>query len=749
MTSLVRHARRESLRRALLLPVLALALAGGLVAGAPVAIRDVAAASPQLAITTDATYDVRPASHLVHVTLAAVATANTVDTVTTRYSFTSAYLQVLPGTSGYQASAGGRSLGVTVTSRTDQYTTLKIAFPSNLYSGQHLSFTVQFDLVDAGTTPARLVHVGQSFVSFPVWAFATANTAGSTVTVRFPAGFDVQQESGTIPGPTTDSAGNEIFRTGRLADPFSLFVWFTADRPGSFDTTAYSLPATGITSLQVEAWADDPAWGSQVGDLFNRGLPVIQQLIGLGKASISHLVVQEAASRTLSGYSGLFDPSTGTIEVAYYADPFVVLHEASHVWFNATLLSDRWIDEAFASYYATLAAAKLKLSVTGNPLTPALEQYRIQLNDWQGVGQEDPNVEDYAYAATLEVAQLIGDRAGQAGLQAVWRAIAAGEAAYQPPQGGPLETLTSPRADWRTLLDQLEQRTGKSYTDIWSQWVVSTSQQSLLADRAAALNDYATTVSAAGAWVLPRSIRSALGSWDFPTAESLMTQARAVITQANAISLRSKGLGIAPPPTLREDFSGSGGLAGASTEAASELRALDALEAAQAVSQRDGGFVGTIGLLGSHAPDDLAAARAAFTAGSLDEAIRLAASAEHDWSGAVPTGQQRLAIAAIVLAAAILGLLALRIVRRRRSSARLALAAVPAGARPPMVSPLEQAAGAGLPDGYGTLAGTPPDQAGLPDRAGSIGPTEPPADAPPPAEPLDDRAGREGGSDRP
>ena len=98
--------------------------------------------------------------------------------------------------------------------------------------------------------------------------------------------------------------------------------------------------------------------------------------VGLAWPRDDTLVVQEAVSRSTGGYAGLFDPSQGLVEVAYYADDEVVLHEAAHGWFNGSLLADRWANEAFASYYGRQAAKALKVPVTGNGLTEALKQVR-------------------------------------------------------------------------------------------------------------------------------------------------------------------------------------------------------------------------------------------------------------------------------------------------------------------------------------------------------------------------------------
>ena len=57
----------------------------------------------------------------------------------------------------------------------------------------------------------------------------------------------------------------------------------------------------------------------------------------------------------------------GHVEIAYYADDFVVLHEAAHAWFNGALLADRWANEAFASYYGPRPAKELKVKATPTP----------------------------------------------------------------------------------------------------------------------------------------------------------------------------------------------------------------------------------------------------------------------------------------------------------------------------------------------------------------------------------------------
>ena len=85
------------------------------------------------------------------------------------------------------------------------------------------------------------------------------------------------------------------------------------------------------------------------------------------------LSIQEAVGRSTGGYAGLFDPKAGEVEIAYFADDPVVLHEAAHSWFNGSLLADRWANEAFASYYGFEAAKDLGVEGKPDTLTPELE----------------------------------------------------------------------------------------------------------------------------------------------------------------------------------------------------------------------------------------------------------------------------------------------------------------------------------------------------------------------------------------
>jgi len=638
----------------------ALALAG--ILGAPPS--QVRGATPDLTIVTAAQYDVRPDEGRVAISVAITATNHLKDTTTRQYYFDRAYLAVMPGTSAFKISASSGSPRVVVESKLATYWLLRIEFGTRLAAGKTATFQLQMDLRDPGGSATRAVRVGSTLVSFPVWAYASSETPGSTVAVRFPANFQVAFSAGRMSGPTTEADGRRTWSSGGLADPLKFYAYVVADRPGAYAETTRTADVGGVTAvLTVRAWPDDPEWGKRVGGLFERGLPVLGAQIGLPWPWTEPLVVQEAVSRTSGGYAGLFDAQAGKVDVAYYAGSLVVLHEAAHAWFNGRLLADRWADEAFASWYALSAAAALGEKVTADRLTPELEATRIPLNAWGAVGEVPAESEDYAYAASLELARLIAERAGDGGLHSVWAAADAGEAAYQPP-GGPLEQVDGP-PDWRGLLDLLERPSGASFEDLWQDWVARPEDVPLLEARVGARIEYSSVLAVAGDWQLPRPIRDAMRAWQFEAATSQLQAARAVLDQRERIAQEASAVGLTPPVTLRAAFEESGGLDRAVAEADAERAAIAAVVAAVASRPAHPDLFEVTGLVGATPEADLGAARIAFGAGRLDETASAADSARLVWRSAAGLGRNRVTSAVLLLLAAVIGI-ALGVGRLRR-----------------------------------------------------------------------------------
>jgi hypothetical protein len=660
----------------LALLVVAVVAAVGLSA-APMTAPDVRAAAPGLTIVSSASYEVQPEAHRVHVTLDLQLTNRLRDSRTQRFYFDRAFLSVLPGTENYKLTwSGGGTPRAKVSNRTATYTVLELDLGARLYSGKSATYHLAFDLVDKGGAPTRHVRVSPSLVSFPVWAFATDSTSGSSVRVTFPAGFKVEIDQGAIGAPKTSPDGTIVLESGKLAKPLSFFAYLVADRPADLASRAVTVDVGGTAvELTIQSWPDDQAWSQRVGGLVERALPALSTQLGLPWPRQGGLDVREAVSRSTGGYAGLFDPAGGAIEVAYYASDTVVLHEAAHAWFNGALLADRWANEAFASYYGLAVAPALNVKATGPALTKELEASRIPLNAWGPVGEVDPKAEAYAYAASLALARAIVERAGADAIRSVWSDASAHVGAYQPAGAMTPDTVQGP-PDWRGLLDLLEAQTSKSFDDLWRTWVARDTDLPLLDARAAARTRYDAVQRAAAGWQLPREIRDAMRAWRFDEATSMLGDAEAVLGQRRAIEQRATAAGLTPPPTLKTAFEVAG-IAAASQEAAAELQAIATYQAAAAAARpADSDMLQVLGSIGADPSGDLARAKTLFATGDLAGSTAAAGVAGSTWLSATDIGRGR-AVSLVLLALAVIFavILGASWVRGRRRRAHVTMAA--------------------------------------------------------------------------
>ena len=693
-------------RRAALVAVLFATLVAAL---APAAAAPALAAGPGMTIISNATYTVDPDHGVVHVAVNLTAANHLTDTKTRLYYFDKAFLAVPPNTAGFKVSARIGGPTVHVAAKKADHTLLRIDFGSRLGSGQARGMALTFDIKDPGGVPTRTTRVGTSLVAFGAWAYASEGTPGSTVTVVFPPGYSIDARSDLLHKPTTDGDGRTVYATGALAQPLAFFAYFVADRPSAFAESTRTVQVGGRPlDVTIRAWPDDPAWAERTGGIVEQGIPVLADAIGLQWTAERPFIVAEAVSQASSPYAGRYDPDHATVEVAYYADQLVTLHEMAHAWFDGGLLADRWANEGFASWYALDAASKLKLKVAPAELTPEMIAARIPLNAWNPLATDDKLIEDYGYAASARLAGLVAQRAGPDGLAKVWQAIRDGVAPYQPtglrpPDGAatsgtggasmsgsdvaPIETRpTAP--DWRGLLDLLEDRTGQSYDDLWRAWVVRDEEAGLLDARAAARRQYDEVVAKAGEWRLPPIVARRDAVVAVRPGDALLTAASRALADRDAVLAKASAADLTMPRALEAAFEGNHGFAAVSTEAEAELATIRAYAEAASARESDPGFIEQVGLWGTTPAADLQTAAAAFSSGDLRASIQASADAFDAWDGAVETGRNRVMT---ILAALIASLVAVAFIvntvrgvtRRHKAAASRRLAAGTTGATGP------------------------------------------------------------------
>jgi len=627
-------------------------------------------ASTDLTVVTATRYTVQPTQKRIRVVVDATITNHRADTRVNRYYYDHAFLDVQPGAASPAVVTGPKGAAIHIASRGANASVLRIDFGGKLYGGKTTTLRFAFNLADVGTGARRLIRVGTSLITFPVWAYATDGATGSRVTVAFPKGYDISVESGSFGTRARASDGGTVLATGALANPLGFFAYVSAQQPATFHTTSLSVDVPGGTiDLTMNAWKDDKLWAGRVGGLFARALPALRADIGLTWPHDGTVVVQEAVSRKTGGYAGLYDPKESQIQVAYWAGSAIIVHEAAHGWFNGTLLADRWADEGFASLYAQRALRTLKIKASVPTLTASLKASAFPLNAWPASPAPASASEAYGYAGSYALATIIAERAGPDAMARVWADAAGRTGAYQPPAGqgtGAPETVAD-APDWRGFLDLLEAETGESFTDLWSAWVVRPDEAALLDQRAAAQADYQTVLGATGGWALPKSVRDALRAWRFDSVTAQLAQARQALSAHASLVKAATAAGLTVPGRMQALFE-AGNFTGAIDEAQAERSAIDAITEAEA--GRSGGTdpVTAVGLIGQDPDQDLVAARDAFNAGDTTRAVAAVVAASGAWADAFGEGRRRLlmGISALVAAAA----LGLSLVSRLRRSRR-------------------------------------------------------------------------------
>ena len=646
----------------------------------------VAAAGRGLVVVMQTRYDAVLDKRLVRATIDAVATSYTPDTPQGQAYYPGFKFSVPADARAVSASSGGKRLSASVGAVDGDFRQVEVTFSHGVFYQESYAFRVSFELPDKGGAPDRELRVGSNIVAFSVLAFGSPGEPGSGVKVVLPAGFRASVQ-GSEMVTTTGAGGEVVLSAANLRDPFDFFAYVAADRPGTFGEHHVQATVAGkLARLWIRSWEDDPEWGTRMSDLMTRGLPVLQEMIGLPYGVTGTLVIEEAAPTLLGDYAGTYTQVTGTILVRYDADAYIALHEAAHVWFNETLFDARWINEGWAEFYGVQAANAIGEPGTAFSLTDDLLALRIPLNDWDLSTSSVGDHELFGYAASYHVAGLISTRTGLEGLRAIWRGAANGEMSYQPAHGtaDPDVRVDSHLARWQQMLDLLDERTGKTFDDIWTEWVVDPAQQSLMEDRSGARDDYATLLTQAADWNLPIDLRYAMSSWHFAEAEAEIVLAGEVLDARNEIAADAGHLGLTPPRALKRAFEGGGGLAAAQEEANMELEVLAGIAAARDRLDEEASLFETIGLLGADPGATLESARAAFEADHLDVATTATADAVATRKGAESAGQLRAGIAGggvLVLGGGLL--VGVRVQRRRSAAMTLAAEAATVPIDPP------------------------------------------------------------------
>ena len=630
-----------------------------------------AAAARGVDVRGSTTYTLVPGERAVRVSADLTVRNVTPDTAQVRYFYTGYGIGVHAEATGVRATRGGKTLKTSITAR-GGYKLVNVQFGTRLFRGQSFRFRVDYRLPDGGARSKSAIRVGRAFAGFYGYAFGEE---AANVRIVLPAGFKVTTREGQRMASATDGAGRTVLTAGSIRSPAAWWVYIAADRPDALREETFQVTiGAERKSVTVRAWPEDDQWIRRVRTRLEGGLPILGELIGLPWPVRDTLEVVEVFTPLLGGYAGIFYEPESEIRITEDPNELVVLHEASHAWFNGNLAAERWINEGLADEYAARTLARLGVTGYSPGTLDRRAKEAFALNEWpepRPVSDDQTEArERYGYRASWHVVRTLVGEIGEAGMRNVLKAAAADEIAYVG-EGAPETVTGAPGADWRIFLDLLEER-GASTTasSVFERWVVAAADAKTLDLRRDTRQAYEELVEKGGTWLPPYSLRLHMANWNFAAANDRITVAEEVLDERDEIAALARSLSVVPSDKLEDVYEGrSGELVAAARLADEQLATLQEMDGAadRAAAPREP--IAVLGLVGDSPESALAQARQNFERDDLPGARAAASRATQLLESAAQTGFDRARLALAFLLLLVVAAAAFIVVRRRRRPA--------------------------------------------------------------------------------
>ena len=528
---------------------------------------------------------------------------------------------------------------------------------------QSMDLFIEYDVPGDPPRSSSLFRVNPAYISFG--AYGWGDPGLTTVTVEVPAHFDLEVSGGEL--VVTASSGQvNVYTVTGIEDPSEFFIYIVGRDDGQLSMVKADVD---FADVFVRGWPGDDEWVDSVLEYVEKGLPVLQQLVGQEWAPGRFLQIIESGDVAHSGYGGWYLKGSEIIEVSEWAGAQIVLHELSHTWFDQRLFTERWITEGLADQFAIEAVARAGLGSKGefrqtgppqpNPDVGPLNNWEnlFGLPDWQRPEDTDA-YEAYGYAGSSWVLQNLVDEIGIEAMASVVDAAANDLIAYR---GDQAPEVVDPVDDWRRFLDLLEEVGGSTAATSLFQHFVTDDD---LAERIEARLEYHELAAEGADWAPPLYVRRAMSDWRFDEALTAIGEARAVLAHKGTIESSYATMDLAAPASLELAYESSAesmteALALALDHVAATERATNAL----AVAREPRSFVAEVGLIEIDVEAELAQMLDALAEDSLDDAATEAEELLDALDRAEESGRTRLALSGAGLLALAGGATALRMRR--------------------------------------------------------------------------------------
>lgn len=545
------------------------------------------------------------------------------------------------------ATRGGGSLRTTVEAGAGgDVEFVVVDLSPNLVYGSPQDVTIRYDIP---AQPSRSDHATRINGAFASWLAVGTGTDGAIdIVIDVPDRFEVEFGDHFVPDPD-ESDGRAVYRLEDLEGDGWVFGVSAHD-----DAALVNRPTkVDDDEFLVQAWPGDEVWADFAVDAVERGVPVLTARTGIELEGEREISIAESATPYLYGYGGWFLPLEDRIEIGDELDLQVMLHELAHIWFNRQLFASRWINEGLAEVVSNDVARSFGEDFEEAEPVDLDAPGAQPLNEWQqpSADEDAEAIEDFGYRSSYSVMSALHDEIGPDGLRTLVSHAHADLLAYV---GDPEPEESFAQKDWRYFYDIADRVVGsEELAGLFDDYVLDDAQRADVDERADAIEDYEALAAAGDGWTPPLEVRRRMSSWTFDRALTVIEDSHALLERRDALDERLAPRGIDVPSALEDSYESEGSLSDTS-EFFDELDGV-----ADAVIDADAAVDGAspihrIGLLGSSVSSDRDAALAAFDAGDVDEAVRLAAAAEDAVDGALLAALLRLAGVVLVAGAAIL-----------------------------------------------------------------------------------------------
>ncbi len=632
---------------------------------------------------------------------------------TTRYYLNSTYVWVDAGARNLKVTADRGTVKRAVTTRGAGFVGYRLTF-SPIYRNETRKLTISYEIPGGAPRSDTMTRVGRAYVWFCAFAHGASTELDSeTVRIVVPTGFDLDVWPAAM--SQTSANGSLVLSTTIGGGEAASFYRCLA---GTNDAALRQTTLTSVSGIPIRilSWPEDDEWRAAITSSARRTFDALVDLVGRPPRA-GEIVVREAAGGRLGEYAGFYESETNTAFVGEdYRQPNLVGHELAHAWFDAATFGSRWMYEGLAEWAAVETGDR---SAGGCQAPPYPGFATLDLDDWPILGprssEKDKQRVAYLYEAACSLFEAVSDRAGPAGMRAAFDILFSGGAAYE---GAAARKDAGQPVDWRYLLDVLDERaltpnrTGdlEFVEQLFVRHGVAASDD--LMGRAAARAAYHRLVGELGSWSMPSVVPTALESWDFAAAQTMIGSLSAALAEVRATDQLVPELDATNGPVRAavETATSAEALAQAAELAAEQRRAAEAVMAAREALGRPRDPLEELGLIGTdlEALDDPIVAAAVRADRVVAESSL--ATLEGTLADARQQGTTRLAAAGVPL----IGFLVLGgwVVRRRRRAA----AVRGAGTAPAVVT--EAATGGAVDVGEGRPGASSPPEPGTTDTAG-------------------------------